>query len=380
MKKKIPVLALSVLLAFGCAASVSAADAGMAAGSKTAVNEDAAGNHIAAAAKIKIGSVKLKYKSTYFTGKALKPSVTVTAKVDGKTKTLKKGKDYTVTYSDNISVGTATVTVKGKGSYKGTKTASFKILWKEPKGVIDPVKGWKKYNKLIQEIREKKDLAARVTLMHQAEDILMSTYAVIPIYYYDKTGTYYFTFNVKSSLFSGLTPGQAANVRKAVSILIDRKKAMPERTPATTFVPVGMSDGNGGIFHKSNKNGYFNALYINKKQKTALAEARKLLMSAGYRFDSDGKLSSSTPLTIPYLYNNEGTGHSDIAKSIAADLSKIGIKLKITGMSWEALQKKWQGKFTASRGGWVSEVDDPIGMLEAFCTSENTDGNTPHFG
>lgn len=45
--------------------------------------------------------------------------------------TLIKNKDYTVSYSKNKSVGTATVTVKGKGNYKGTVKKTFKITKKD---------------------------------------------------------------------------------------------------------------------------------------------------------------------------------------------------------------------------------------------------------
>ena len=384
MKNRLKVISLSILLALGCMVSASAGNTEETIGLTATASTNGVSIQSKASSKVKIGSVKLQYKSITYTGKPLKPSVTVTAKVNGKTKTLRKGTDYSVTYSNNISVGTATVTVKGKGSYYGTKTASFKIVWKEPKSITDPIHEWNEYDSLIQQIRSEKDKAARVALMHRAEDMLMSTYAVIPLYYYDRDlmGTYFIAFNVKSKLFSNLTPGQAVNVRKAVSILINRKDLMSGFTPASTFVPVGMSDGNGGIFHKNNKNGYYDPLYVNKQPKAAQAEARELLMSAGYLFGSDGKLSAETPLTIPYLYNtdNKDNAHAVIAKSIAKDLKKIGIKLKTSGISWNALQKKWsQGKFTASRSGWVSEVNDPIGMLEAF-TTDNREGNMPHFG
>ena len=58
-----------------------------------------------------------------YTGSQLKPKPTVK---DG-TKTLKSGTDYTVAYKNNVSKGTATVTIKGKGNYSGTKSATFKI-------------------------------------------------------------------------------------------------------------------------------------------------------------------------------------------------------------------------------------------------------------
>ncbi len=68
-----------------------------------------------------VSGVKSKYK---YTGKKIKP--TVKLKVNGYT--LKKGTDYTVSYSSNKKKGTAKITIKGKGNYKGTKTKKFKIV------------------------------------------------------------------------------------------------------------------------------------------------------------------------------------------------------------------------------------------------------------
>ena len=58
-----------------------------------------------------------------FTGKNITQSITV--KYNGKT--LKNGTDYTVSYSNNKNIGTATVKITGKGSYTGTITKTFKI-------------------------------------------------------------------------------------------------------------------------------------------------------------------------------------------------------------------------------------------------------------
>ena len=58
-----------------------------------------------------------------YTGKNITQSITV--KYNGKT--LKNGTDYTVSYSNNKSIGTATVKIAGKGSYTGTITKTFKI-------------------------------------------------------------------------------------------------------------------------------------------------------------------------------------------------------------------------------------------------------------
>lgn len=64
------------------------------------------------------------YSSYYtYTGYAITPNVIVT--MNGRM--LTNGSDYTVTYSNNINVGTATMTVTGIGSYSGTKTINYTI-------------------------------------------------------------------------------------------------------------------------------------------------------------------------------------------------------------------------------------------------------------
>lgn len=61
-----------------------------------------------------------------YTGFEIKPKV----QVSSETETLKEGTDYTVSYKNNIEVGTATAVVKGKGNYTGTLTITFKIVKK----------------------------------------------------------------------------------------------------------------------------------------------------------------------------------------------------------------------------------------------------------
>ena len=61
---------------------------------------------------------------TIFDGNAKTPEVVVKTG----SSTLKKDTDYTVAYSENTQVGTATVTITGKGNYTGTVTKTFKIV------------------------------------------------------------------------------------------------------------------------------------------------------------------------------------------------------------------------------------------------------------
>ena len=72
--------------------------------------------------------VKLSKDTYIYNGEYRKPSVKVTAGNKSIT-----ARNYTVKYSDNRSVGTATVTVTGKGDYSGYKgTAKFTITLKKP--------------------------------------------------------------------------------------------------------------------------------------------------------------------------------------------------------------------------------------------------------
>lgn len=76
-----------------------------------------------------------------YTGKAIKPAVKITK---GST-TLKSGKDYTVSYKNNVKIGTATVTIKGEGDFFGTATQTFKIVKNIAKAKVSGISN-KTYN------------------------------------------------------------------------------------------------------------------------------------------------------------------------------------------------------------------------------------------
>ncbi|MEE0899047.1 MAG: hypothetical protein U0L88_15675, partial [Acutalibacteraceae bacterium] len=73
------------------------------------------------------------YDSVY-NGTAKEPGVTSVV-TDGKT--LIEGTDYTVSYKNNVYVGTATVTITFKGNYTGTATATFEIIQDPKTGEFD---------------------------------------------------------------------------------------------------------------------------------------------------------------------------------------------------------------------------------------------------
>ena len=62
-------------------------------------------------------------KTRTFTGKPLTQAITITYG----SKKLVNGRDYTLTWKNNTNIGTASVTIKGKGKYNGSVTKKFRI-------------------------------------------------------------------------------------------------------------------------------------------------------------------------------------------------------------------------------------------------------------
>ena len=86
--------------------------------------------------RISIATAKITgVRDKVYTGKAITQSPTVT--LNGKTLTTSA---YTVSYSNNIKVGTAAVIVKGKGNYTGTVKKTFRIGYSISKASITGIK------------------------------------------------------------------------------------------------------------------------------------------------------------------------------------------------------------------------------------------------
>lgn len=204
----------------------------------------------------------------------------------------------------------------------------------------------------------------------------------------DTLGTYYCGFNVNSELFAGKTEEQAANMRKAMSLLIDREYiikavAQAEQEPANTFIPTGMADGNGGVFRQNDDAytypdqenvGYYDPAFSD----AVVEEARELLKSAGYEFGDDGMLSADTPINVTYL-TNDSEGNVKIGEAIQQDLAKVGINVTVETREWSVfLNERKEGQFDFCREGWLADYNDPINMLEMWET--NSGNNDMQFG
>ena len=201
-------------------------------------------------------------------------------------------------------------------------------------------------------------------------------------------GTYYFAFNVNSHMFDGKTSNEAAAMRRAIGLLVDRSYIVENigqtgQMVATSFIPEGMLDGNGGVFKTADdaysfpdasSTGYYPA----EKTDTVIQQAKDLLGQAGYTFGSDGKLSPDTPLAFEFL-TNDSQSHVLVAEAIKRDLAEVGIEVTIVKEEWQTfLQDRKDGNYDVAREGWLADFNDPINMLEMFITESGN--NDPQFG
>ena len=201
----------------------------------------------------------------------------------------------------------------------------------------------------------------------------------------DNLGTYYAAFNVNSPIFDGKTVDQAIAMRKAFAILIDRPYIVETvgqtgQKVATSYIPAGMADGNGGTFKENGASYTFpveDGYYPEEVQDAAVEEAKALLEYAGYKFDGD-KLSAETPINITYL-TNDGTGHIGVAQIMQQDFAEIGINMTIDTREWNVfLDERKQGNFDFAREGWLADFNDPINMLEMW--TSDSGNNDCQFG
>lgn len=174
-------------------------------------------------------------------------------------------------------------------------------------------------------------------------------------------------------------------MREAFSLLIDRdyiceNVGQTGQVAANAYIPLGMADGNGGIFKSDAiEEGYYDPYAINNDYDATVAKAIELLEAAGYKF-VDGQLSDETPINIEYL-TNESSGHIAVAESMQQDFAAIGIEMTIQVQDWNVfLEERKNGNFDFAREGWIADFNDPINMLEMWTTvSGNNDAQYGRF-
>ncbi len=201
-------------------------------------------------------------------------------------------------------------------------------------------------------------------------------------------GTYYVSWNMNAPEFAEFTEVERENIRKALSLLIDRNHIVENITkggqvPANSFVPNGILDADGSEFTAHNGvnkdgKGYFSVAKDDYTKNTE--EAITLLKGVA---DSSGKFSyteSSNAVMfegfpeLTYLTNNT-TGHIKIAEYLQSVWKSYGITINIESQEWATfLQNRKAGAFSIARNGWIADYNDPISFLDMWVTvSGNND-------
>lgn len=175
---------------------------------------------------------------------------------------------------------------------------------------------------------------------------------------YPYLGTYFYTINVSGQGLSSKAVDalQDVRVRKALSLAIDRtlitdKVSMGGETPATSYVPKGITDTQGNEFHKD----YSNVT-------TNIEEAKKLLEEAGYP-NGEG-----FP-TITFTYNT-ASNHQMIAQAVQ-DMWKnnLGINIELKNEEWAVFQTTRNNfQYEICRHGWIGDYNDPMTFLDMWVT------------
>ena len=190
-------------------------------------------------------------------------------------------------------------------------------------------------------------------------------------------GTYYVSFNVNSPMFDGMSPEDAATLRKALALFIDRdyivtNVGQADQVPAGSFIPAGCLDGTGKEF--KNKD-YFDPSA--EAFEDNVAKGIEMMESIGYKFEN-GKLSDETPLSFTYLVNTPG-GNVDVAVAIQADMKAVDIDMQISEMEWNVfLNDRKAGNYDVARNGWLMDYNDPLNMLEMW--TSDSGNNDCQFG
>ncbi len=164
-----------------------------------------------------------------------------------------------------------------------------------------------------------------------------------------------------------------AEIRRALSLLIDRNAVSMGQMPASSFVSMGMTDGDGSQFYENAGGNSFPGYWSTAaKAYAGNCEEAMTILSRYYDVDEEGKLVGFPEMT--YIFN-EGFGHGEIAEKIQEMLASVGITIHLTGMEWDDLQdSRGAGNYDIARHGWISDYNDPIGMLDMWTSySGNND-------
>jgi len=171
-------------------------------------------------------------------------------------------------------------------------------------------------------------------------------------YAFPLLGTYYYNFNLDLDMWKD------ERVRRALTLAIDREKICEIEgrgsIPAAGFVPVGFIDHQGNDFAETAASSGI------PTDGSGIEEAKRLLAEAGYP-NGEG----FPKFTIIY---NTSENHQLVAE-VVQEMWKtnLGIETDLINQEWAVFQDtRKQGEYEVSRGGWLTDFMDPMGLLAIF--------------
>ena len=204
-------------------------------------------------------------------------------------------------------------------------------------------------------------------------------------------GTYYVCWNVNEDILPadlGLTGEEAeaakAEIRNAIGLLFDRNYIVEEigqagQLPASSFVPMGMTDADGSEFYKNagSSDAYVGYYDVSADAIESNFAAAVDTLKKYYAFDEATGMFTNFP-TLTYLYNTSD-GHKLIGEYLAAAMASVGITMNLENQEWNTfLNTRKNGDYSVARNGWLADYNDPICFLDMWVTASGN--NDVQFG
>lgn len=159
-------------------------------------------------------------------------------------------------------------------------------------------------------------------------------------------GNYYVCWNINEEILpadvlAGKTPEEAEaareEVRQAIGLLFDRNYIVTEigqagQVPASSFVPMGMTDADGSEFYKNaghldGVTGYYD---VTDDEDVYMANFDKAveILKKYYTYDEENGVFTNFP-SLTYLYNTS-EGHKAIGEYLQSAVAAVGITMNLT--------------------------------------------------
>lgn len=189
---------------------------------------------------------------------------------------------------------------------------------------------------------------------------------------------------------ANMTPEEAeaarAEIRQAIGLLFDRNYIVEEigqagQVPASSFVPMGMTDADGSEFYKNAGHvegitGYYD---VTDDEDVYMANFDKAVetLKKYYTYDEANGVFTNFP-SLTYLYNTS-EAHKAIGEYLQSAVSAVGITMNLTNQEWNTfLNTRKSGDYSIARNGWIADYNDPICFLDMWVTGSGN--NDVQFG